>query len=104
MVSIGPLKRFWGMSDFDFTHLSIHPNSRWLVNSFCTRMGFLKYRDKKFGVRASQISSQSGVGAGVNGTALALAGACNTRLVVVLVCSVCGQSRCAVHHQSIRRE
>ena len=28
LFSIGPLKRFWGvaMSDFDFTHLSIHPN------------------------------------------------------------------------------
>ena len=40
----------------------------------------MKYRDKEFGVRASQISIQSGVGAGVDGSALA--GACNTRLVL----------------------
>ena len=46
------------------------------------RAGFLKYRDKEFGVRASEISSQSGVRAGVDGTVVgALAGACGERLV-----------------------
>ena len=42
----------------------------------------MKYRDKEFGVRASEISSQSGVRAGVDGTVVgALAGACSERLV-----------------------
>ena len=41
----------------------------------------MKYRDKEFGVRASQISTQYGVVAGVDGiTVGALAGVCNTRL------------------------
>ena len=58
------------------------------------RAGFLKYRDKEFGVRASKISSQSGVRAGVDGTAVgALAGACSERLVP---CAGTGAGACNI--------